>query len=156
MLDVSEISVTPTDVRTAAVRALCRGTLSLAVSQPVSVKKKGKIGISLAAGGNESGGNESGTYLGQAEHIAGFPFLPPSLPPSPLPRIPSPAPRPLLAPFFSSSALTCAVAMRQIDLILPSMRKDSHPRDRRVRSPDGRRTFSLRVRRKWIPDDRLE
>lgn len=39
VLDVSEISVTPTDVRTAAVKALCNGTLSLvAISQPVSTK----------------------------------------------------------------------------------------------------------------------
>lgn len=40
VLDVNEISVTPTDVRTAAVRAPCMGTFSLADSQPVSAKRK--------------------------------------------------------------------------------------------------------------------
>lgn len=47
VLDVSEISVTPTDVRTAAVRAPCRGTFSLADSQPVSAKKRKKKDRSL-------------------------------------------------------------------------------------------------------------
>lgn len=67
VLDVSEISVTPTDVRTAAVRAPCRGTFSLADSQPVSAKVEGFISHL-----KEKGKQEANVRLRCPERIVAF------------------------------------------------------------------------------------